>query len=124
MLSYYVQLREHMRSSMNDSAKPEPEANRREDLRHPVCGDTSPEHLTELVVPTAPAREAVTPAEAGDLDDVFEAMTEEFDFDLPEFSPVDRIKSGLIESTIGLVLFLALVVGAAFLHQSFGHHQP
>ena len=63
------------------------------------------------------------PAELVDLDDAFEAITEEMHFDWPEFSPVDRIKAGLIQSALGLVLFLALIAAFGFLHQSFVH-QP
>ena len=63
------------------------------------------------------------PAEPVDLDDAFEAMTEEMKFDWPESSPVDRIKAGLIQSAPGLVLFLALIAALGFLHQSF-IHQP
>ena len=61
------------------------------------------------------------PAGPMDLDDAFEAMTEEINFDWPEFSPVDRIKTGLIQVTLGFILFLALIGGVSFLHQSLGH---
>ena len=53
------------------------------------------------------------------VDDAFHAITEEMNFDWPEFSPADRIKAGLIQSALGLVLFLALMAAFGFLHQSF-----
>ena len=56
------------------------------------------------------------PAERVDLDDAFEAMTEEMKFDWPEFSPVERIKAGLIQSALGLVWFLALIAAFRVLH--------
>ena len=62
------------------------------------------------------------PAGQVDLDDAFEAMTEEMNFDWPKVSPVDRMKAGLIQSTLGLVLFLALITAFSFLHRSFIHH--
>jgi hypothetical protein len=55
------------------------------------------------------------PAGQVDLDDAFEAMTEEMKFDWPKFSPVDRINAGLIQSTIGLLLFLVLIATFGFL---------
>lgn len=58
------------------------------------------------------------PAGPVDLDDAFEAMTEEINFDWPEFSPVVRIKTGLTQVTLGLILFLVLIGGVSFLHQS------
>ena len=123
MLSYYVQLREYLHSSMSCSATPEPGLNRQQDLTRLLRGDAAPQHLTESTVPNPGALEDATPAEAGDLDDAFEAMTEKMKFNWPEFSPFDGINAGLIESTLGLLLFLALIAGAALLHQSFGH-QP
>ena len=63
------------------------------------------------------------PAGQVELDDAFEAMTEAMNFDWPEVSPVDRMKAGLIQSTLGLVLFLALIAAFSFLHQSFIHQQ-
>ena len=125
MLSYYVQLGEHMRSSINCSSRPEPEAYPQQDRSHPrgalpclrarlgrkaVCGVTSGEHLTESTVPNRVAHEDTPSVDVVDLDDAFEAITEEIKFDCPEFSPIDRIKLGLIQSTIGLVLFLGLIV--------------
>lgn len=56
-----------------------------------------------------------------DLDDAFEALTEEINFDWPEFSSFDRIKTGLIQVTSGLILFLVLIGGVSLLHQSFIH---
>jgi hypothetical protein len=63
------------------------------------------------------------PAGQVDLDDAFEAMTEEMNFDWPEVSPVDRMKAGLIQATLGLVLFLTMIAALSFLHRSF-IHQP
>jgi hypothetical protein len=111
-----------MRSSINCSARPEHEAYPQQDRRHLVCGATPPGHLTESTVPNTAAQEDLTPAKPVDLDDAFEAMTEEMKFDWPEFSPVDRIKAGLIQSTLGLLLFLALIAAFGFLQQSFIHH--
>lgn len=123
VLSYYVQLQEYLRSSVSCSATPEPRLIRQQDLTRLLCSDAAPLHLTESNIPDAAAREDATPAEAGDLDEAFETIIEEMKFDWPEFSPTDRIRAGLIESTLGLLLFLGLIAGAVLLHQSFGH-QP
>ena len=120
MLSYYVQLREYLRSSMSCSATPEPGLNRQQDLTRLLRGNAAPQHLTESTISSPAAREDATPTEAGDLDEAFESITEEIKFDWPEFSRADRIRAGLIESTLGLLLFLGLIAGAVFLHQSFG----
>ena len=50
------------------------------------------------------------PGEPVDLEDAFLATTEELNFDFPEPSPVDRIKAGLMEATIGSLLFVGLLV--------------
>lgn len=118
MLSYYVQLREPMCSSINCSARPEPEAYSQPERRHLVGGVRPPEHLTDSTVSDTAAQKDFMPAELVDLDDAFEAMTEEMKFDWPEFSPVDRIKAGLIQSTLGLLLFLVFIVATGFLHQN------
>ena len=119
MLSYYVQLREHIRSYIKCSASPKHEADPQQDQKHLVSGVTPPEHLTKSTVPNTAKQERPMPGEPVDLDDAFEAMTEEMKFDWPEFPPVDRIKIGLIQSALGLVLFLALIAAFGFFHQSF-----
>ena len=123
-LSYYVQLGEHMRSLMNCSSRPEHEAYPQQDRGHlcralpclparvrrkAVCAMTSAEHLTESTVPNTGTQEDTT-VDAVDLDDAFEAITERMKFDWPDFSPIDRVKAGLIQSTIGLALFLSLIM--------------
>jgi len=123
MLSYYLQLREHIRSSIDGLAKPEHEAQPLPDRRHLVCGGTPQQRLAESTIPSTAVQETPTPAESVDLDEALEAMSEEMQFDWPEVSPVDRIKAGLIQSTLGLFLFLALIVACGFLHQSL-IHQP
>jgi hypothetical protein len=107
-----------MRSSINCSAKPEHEAQPQPDPRHLVCGVRPQQHLTEPTVPNTATQENPALAEVTDLEDAFEALTEEMKFDWPEFSLVDRIKAGLIQSTLGLLLFLALIVALGFVHQS------
>ena len=121
MLSYYVQLREQMHSAINCSARPEQKAYPQHDRRHLVSRVTPPMHLSESTVPNTAAQEEPIPAQLVDLDDAFEAMTEEMNFDWPGFSPVYRIKAGLIQSALGLVLFLALIATFGILHQSFIH---
>jgi hypothetical protein len=83
-----------------------------------ICGLTSADHLTESTVRNTATQKNPMSAGPIDLDDAFEAMTEGINFDWPEFSPVDRIKNGLIQVTLGLILFLVLIGGASFLHQS------
>src|SRR6516165_1875779 len=122
-LSYYLQLREHMRSSINCSARPEREPHPQQAQRHLVSGVTPPKYLSESTVPHTATQDDPMSAGPVELDDAFEAMTEEMNFDWPEVSRVDRMKAGLIQSTLGLVLFLALIAGFGFLHQSF-LHQP
>lgn len=118
MLSYYARSREHLRSVINCSRPPEHDAHGHEDRRPFTCGVTPPEPLSAQAVPHAAAQEDTTPVEVVDLNDAFEAMTAEIKFDWPEFSPIDRITVGLIESALGLVLFLAMIAAAGFLHQS------
>lgn len=133
MLSYYGQLREHMRSSISVSAKPEPEARPHGERRHLICDVEPSQHLTEETVPNTPpslrygatgvVQQDTTPAEVVDLHDAFEAMTEEINIDWPEFSLLDRFKVGLVQLTLGLLVFLALIAGAIFLQQCL-IHQP
>jgi hypothetical protein len=123
MLSYYVQLREHMRSSINCSARREHEPYPQQDQRHLFSGVTPPKHLRESTVPRTATQDDPMPAGPVELDDAFEAMTDEMNFDWPEVSPVGRIKAGVIQSTLGLVLFLVLIAAFGFLHQGF-LHQP
>ena len=40
----------------------------------------------------------------------FVKISEEMKFDWPEFLPVERIKAGITEITLGLMVFAALVV--------------
>jgi len=89
MLSYYLQLRERMRSSIRCSANPEQEAHPQPEVLNAVGREDTP-HV--------------------DLGNAFEAMIEEIKFDWPDFSPIDRVKCGLLQSSIGLVLFLGLIV--------------
>lgn len=118
LFSYYAQVREHLRSAINCSATLEHEAHPHQDRRHLICGVTPQDHLTESTVPDTATQDNPMPAGPVDLDDAFEAMTEEINFDWPEFSPVDRIKTGLTQVTLGLILFLVLIGGVSFLHQS------
>ena len=123
LFSYYTQLREHSRSAINCSATLEHEAHPHQDRRLLICGTTLPDHLTESIVRNTQTQENPTSAGPVDLDDAFEAMTEEIDFDWPEFPPVDRIRTGLIQVTLGLILFLVLIGGVTFLHQSYIHQR-
>ena len=104
-----------MRSSINSSDKPEREAYPQQDRRHLVSAVTPPEHPRESAVPNTAAQEALKPTDVIGLDDAFEAMTEDMKFDWPEFSPADRIKAGLIQSTLGLLLFVVLIATFGFL---------
>lgn len=107
-----------MRSSMNCSARPEQEAYPQQDRRRLVSAATPPKHPSESTVSKTATQQAPMPT---DLDEAFEAMTEEINFDWSECSPGHRIKAGLIQSALGLVLFLALIAAFGFLHQGFGH---
>lgn len=121
LFSYYTQSRELLRSAINCSATLEHEAHPHRDRRHLTCGVTPPDHLTESTVPNKATQESPMPGGPVDLDDAFEALTEEINFDWPEFSSFDRIKTGLIQVTSGLILFLVLIGGVSLLHQSFIH---
>lgn len=118
LFSYYAQLREHLRSAINCSDTLEHEAHPHQDRRHLICSLIPPDHLTEATVPNTATQKHPMPADPIDLADAFEAMTEEINFEWPEFSPIDRIKTGLIQVTLGLILFLVLIGGASFLHQT------
>jgi hypothetical protein len=79
---------------------------------------TPPEPLSARAVPDAAAQEDTAPVEVVDLNDAFEPASAEMKFAWPEFSPIDRIKVGLIESALGLLLFLAMIAAADLLHRS------
>ena len=44
-----------------------------------------------------------------DLDSALFEVAEEMEFDWPEFLPAERIKTGLSEIALGLILFAALL---------------
>ena len=121
MLSYYLQLREHMRSAVARSAGPERDAHPQQHRSDLICEAKPAGHLPETTGQNVAAHEDTTPAEAVDLDNAFEAMTEEMKFDWPASSHVDRITAGLIQSTVGLLLFLALIAASSFLYQTLIH---
>jgi hypothetical protein len=73
MISYYVQLREYIRSSTNCSVKQEHEADPERDPRRLAAGVTCPVLLAETTVPNTIAQKNATPAQAVDLTDAFEA---------------------------------------------------
>jgi hypothetical protein len=109
MLSYYVQLREHTRSSINCAAKPEHEA-------HPQQNRNN--LISEVTPPIA--QEDTAPAKVVHLDEALEAMTEELKFDWPDFfdwKPVVTFKE------VGLVVFLfvALIGIAVLCWDGFGY---
>ena len=109
MLSYYVQLREHMRSSINCSAKPEQEVLPQQDRNDRICEVTPPV-----------AREDITPAKVAHLDEAFEAMTEELKFDWPGFfdwNPVATFK----EVSLIVFGFVALIGTAVLCWEGFGY---
>ena len=109
MLSYYVQSREHMRSSINCSAKPEHEAIPQQDLNDLICTVTPPV-----------GRENATPAKVTHLDEAFEAMTEELKFDWPHFfdwNPVATFR----EVSLIVCGFVALIGTAVLCWEGFGY---
>ena len=109
MLSYYVQLREHMRSSINRAAKPENEA-------HPQQNRNN--LISEVTPPIAQAE--TTSAKVGHLDEAFETMTEELKFDWPDFfdwKPVVTFK----EVGVVVFLFVALIGIAVLCWEGFGY---
>ena len=48
------------------------------------------------------------------LDGELVQVSEEIKFDWPEFLPVERIKAGIMESALGLIVFAALVAFCCF----------
>ena len=123
-LSYYVQLREQIGSSvqfgrdagLQYSSTPSLRTAGIEQIHQAPAADLSDVALAKSERQTPNAER-----QTHDLNDAFDAMVEEMKFDWPEFSPVDRIKTGLIESALGLLLFMALIAGAGFLHQYLIH---
>ena len=109
MLSYYVQLREHIRSSINCSTKPEHEAHPQQNRTDLICEVTPQE-----------AQEDTTPAKVVHLDEAFKAMTEELKFDWPDFfdwKPVVTFK----EVGVVVFLFVALIGIAVLCWEGFGY---
>jgi hypothetical protein len=48
------------------------------------------------------------------LDEELVEVSEKIKFDWPEFLPVERIKAGIMESALGLIVFAALVAFCCF----------
>jgi len=115
MLSYYLRLRERMRSAIDCSAGPEHDTHPQQD-RSDLTWEVNPPEHPETTGQKAAAQEDTTPAEVVDLNDALEAMAEEMKFDWPEFLPVDRIRAGLIQSALGVLIFLALIAAFGFWH--------
>ncbi|MBV9874220.1 MAG: hypothetical protein JO025_05790 [Verrucomicrobia bacterium] len=109
-LTYYAQLREQMHSWISWSAEADPAAVLVRTPTHLLCVQGTPHGSAKATVQTAAAGGHSQSPEVTDLDEAFEAMTEKIDFHWPKFSRVHRIKAGLIESVLGLLLFLGLIL--------------
>ncbi|MBV9273592.1 MAG: hypothetical protein JO333_06840 [Verrucomicrobia bacterium] len=60
--------------------------------------------------PSATFRLNTNNRELVSLENAFLAITGELNFNLPEPSRIDRIKAGFIEATMGLLLFVGLLL--------------
>jgi hypothetical protein len=79
-----------------------------QDRDQAIESQASSQHPMEA--PHSPALKDTNPGEPVNLEDAFLAITEELNFDFPEPSRVDRIKAGIMEATIGSLLFVGLAV--------------
>ena len=111
-LTCYVQLREQFRSSVTPFLETGRESLPEQDRDQAVGSQASSRHPMEA--PNSLALKDTNPGELVNLEDAFLAITEELNFDFPEPSRVDRIKAGIMEATIGSLLFVGLPVTEFF----------
>jgi hypothetical protein len=109
-LTYYAQLREQMRSWMSRPPQAEPAAVPVRTQTHLLCAPGTSQDSTNANVEISSTGGHSQSPEVTDLDEAFEAITEKIEVHWPKFSPVHRIKAGLIESGLGLLLFLGLIL--------------
>jgi hypothetical protein len=107
-LTYYLQLREEFRSSMTPFTGADCESLPQQDRSPTIRTDASSEYPVEAQ--NSPMPLARNPRQSVNVEHAFLAITEELNFDLPQPSRVDRIKAGLMEATIGSLLFVALLL--------------
>jgi hypothetical protein len=109
-LTYYAQLREQMQSWMNRPPQTEPAVVPVRTPTNLLCAQATPPGATSANVQNSVAGRDGQSPEVTDLDDAFEAITEKMNFHWPKFSPIHRIEAGLIESVLGLLLFVGLIL--------------
>jgi len=107
-LTCYVQLREQFRSSVTPLLETRRGSLPEQNLDQAIGRQPASQHPME--VPNSPALSDTNPGEPVNLENAFLVITEELNFDFPEPSSVDRIKSGLMQATIGALLFVGLLV--------------
>jgi hypothetical protein len=108
-LTYYAQLREQMRSWMRRPTQAEPTPVNVRTQTHLFCTQGTPQGGTNTN-PEKSAAGAERQSEVTDLDEAFEAITEKINFHWPKISPSHRVKAGIIKSTLGLLLFIGLIL--------------
>jgi hypothetical protein len=109
-LTYYAQLREQMHSQMRQPGQSEPAAVPVRTPTNVLCAQAMPQGAANAnVQDSTTGRDRQSP-EVTDLDEAFEAITKKMNFHWPKFSPIHRIEAGLIESVLGLLLFVGLIL--------------
>lgn len=109
-LTYYAQLREHMRSWMRRPTQAEPAPVIVRTPTHLFCTKGTPPGGTNTNLEKSAAGAESQSPEVTDLDEAFEAIAEKINFHWPEYSPRHRIKAGLTKSALGLLLFVGLIL--------------
>ena len=109
-LTYYAQLREHMRSWMRRPTQAEPAPVTVRTPTHLFCTQGTPQGGTNTNLEKSAAGAESQSPEVTDLDEAFEAITEKMNFHWPKLAPRHRVKARLTKSTLGLLLFVGLIL--------------
>jgi hypothetical protein len=109
-LTYYAQLREQMHSWTSHPSQSERAAVSVRTPTNLVCTQAKPQSTTNANFQSSAAGGDGESPEVSDLNEAFEAITEKMNFHWPRSSPNHRIKAGLIESILGLLLFVGLIL--------------
>ena len=108
MLFYYIQLREHVPSSTSRSAQVERVTPAHQNRSYLICEATPKEDQADTNGSGELAEEDSKPVEQVDLNEAFQAMTEEMKLDWPEFFDWDPMMT-VKQVCLGLLLFVALI---------------
>ena len=107
-LSYYIGTREQLNSCLNPLAGGKYQLFAQADQRQPITTDV-PNKYPVRVIQCLAAQDTGSPEKLVGLNN-----PETINFDRPKFSALYRIKAGLIQSAVGLALFVGLMLAESF----------